>query len=99
MISKEFRRIFSSEKFKNLLKVYKVKRIAIFGSYASGNPHRKSDIDFLVEFYRGADLLDLVGLKLDMQKLLKRDVDVATPKSLSRYIRHKVIREAVYLNE
>ena len=88
---------FKNTKFKNLLDIYKVKRIALFGSYAKGKPQRKSDIDFLVEFKKGADLLDQVGLKFDLEKLLSKDVDIVTPKALSKYIREKVMKEAVYL--
>ncbi|MCK4827070.1 nucleotidyltransferase family protein [bacterium] len=86
-----------NDKFKSLLGLYKVDRIAIFGSYAKSKQRRKSDIDFLVEFKKGADLLDQVGLKLDLEKLLSKNVDVVTPKSLSKYIKKKVIKEAVYL--
>ena len=90
--------IFKTEKFKYLLKFYKVKSIAIFGSYAKDKPSAGSDVDFLVEFEKGADLLDQVGLKNDLEKLIKKSVDVATPRSLSRYIREKVLKEAVYLH-
>ncbi len=37
---------------------YKVKSIAIFGSYARGEQTEKSDIDILVEFY------EPIGLKI-----------------------------------
>ena len=99
MIKKRFDSILYGEKFGELLKKYRVKRIAVFGSYAYGDPTKKSDIDFLVEFERGADLLDIVGLRLDLQDLLKKDVDIATPKSLSKYIRRQVLERAIYLNE
>jgi len=89
--------LFTSEKFKNILKENKVKRIALFGSYASGLSRKNSDIDFLVEFEKGADLLDQVGLKLEFEKLFKKKVDVVTPKALSPYIRERVLQEAVYL--
>ena len=74
-----------------------VKRIAVFGSYATGKVNKRSDIDFLVEFEKEADLLDQVGLKLDLQDLLKRKVDVVTPDSLSQYLRNSVLDQAVYL--
>ncbi len=74
-----------------------VKRIAVFGSYATGKVNKRSDIDFLVEFEKEADLLDQVGLKLDLQDLLERKVDVVTPDSLSRYLRNSVLDQAVYL--
>jgi predicted nucleotidyltransferase len=74
-----------------------VKRIAVFGSYATGKVNKRSDIDFLVEFEKEADLLDQVGLKLDLQDLLERKVDVVTPDSLSQYFRNSVLDQAVYL--
>ena len=99
MIKRRFDPIFSEDRFRELLKKYHVKRIAVFGSYASGRPTPKSDIDFLVEFEKGTSLLEMVGLKLDMQELLHKNVDIATPKSLSKYIRGRVLKQAVYLNE
>jgi len=74
-----------------------VKRIAVFGSYATGEVNERSDIDFLVEFEKEADLLDQVGLKLDLQDLLERKVDVVTPDSLSQYLRNSILDQAVYL--
>ncbi len=99
MIKRRFDSILYEEKFKELLKKYHVKRIAVFGSYAYGRPTPKSDIDFLVEFEKGTSLLEMVGLKLDLQELLHKNVDIATPKSLSKYIRGRVLKQAVYLHE
>lgn len=89
--------LLQSKKFKNLLKVYRVKRLALFGSYATGKPEKRSDVDFLVEFEPEADLLDQVGLQQDLEQFLKRKVDVVTPNSLSKYFRDDVLRKAVYL--
>ena len=97
MIKKSLNLVFSGEKFKALLKRYKVKRIAIFGSYTSGTARKRSDVDFLVEFTSEADLFDQIGLKQGLEVLLKNAVDVVTPRSLNPYIRDKVLREAVYL--
>lgn len=91
------KRLLHSQKFKNLLKVYRVKRLALFGSYASGKPGKRSDVDFLVEFEPEADLLDQVGLQQDMERFLKKKVDVVTPNSLSKYFRDDVLKKAVYL--
>jgi hypothetical protein len=86
-----------SNKFKALLKNYRVKRLALFGSYLSGEQHKNSDVDFLVEFAPDADLLDQVGLQQDLGRMLKKKVDVVTPQSLSKYFRHEVLKKAVYL--
>ena len=50
-------------------------------------------MDFLVEFEQGRILLDLIGLKLDLQDLLGASVDVVTPNSL-RYMRERIVAEA-----
>lgn len=86
-----------TQRFRNLLKIYRVKRLALFGSYAYGKPSKRSDVDFLVEFEPEADLLDQVGLQQDLERLLKKKVDVATPNSLSKYFRADVLKKAVYL--
>jgi uncharacterized protein len=91
------RRPVDEKKFRHILGRYMVKRIAVFGSYATGKVNKRSDIDFLVEFEKEADLLDQVGLKLDLQDLLERKVDVVTPDSLSQYFRNSVLDQAVYL--
>jgi predicted nucleotidyltransferase len=82
---------------RKLWKTYKIRRIALFGSYVNGAPNKHSDVDFLVEFAKGADLLDQVGLKLDLEAMLHRKVDVVTPGALSKYFRDQVLKEAVYL--
>lgn len=69
------------------------RNVRVFGSVARGDNREDSDIDFLVEFDRGRTLLDLIGLKLDLQELLGANVDVVTPNSL-RYVRERVLAEA-----
>ena len=67
--------------------------VRVFGSVARGDNREDSDVDFLVEFETGRTLLDLIGLKLDLQDLLGATVDVVTPNSL-RYVRERVLAEA-----
>lgn len=69
----------------------------IFGSYLTGKEKRGSDIDVLVDFSKGADLLDLVGLALFLEKRLKRKVDIVPRDSLRKEIKASVLRQAVYL--
>ena len=47
--------------------VYKVKRLGLFGSYASGSAHEHSDIDILAEFETGADIRDLSCSKVTIR--------------------------------
>lgn len=85
------------QEFKAILKRCKVRRIAVFGSYATGKATNDSDIDFLVEFESGADLFDQVGLKVELEDFLHKKVDVVTPRAISPYLREKIIQSAVYL--
>ena len=59
-----------------ILKRQGVTKAALFGSVVRGELKKSSDIDVLVQFKPGKSLLDLVGLKLDLEELLKRKVDV-----------------------
>ena len=51
-------------------------------------------MDLLVEMPRGASLLDLAGLKVDLEEALKRKVDVLTDGGVSPYLRDRILREA-----
>ena len=72
-------------------------RLRVFGSCVRGNSTKESDLDLLAEFEPGRDLLDLVGLKQELEALLGRKVDVVTERGLSPYLRDRILREAVPL--
>ena len=69
-----------------------VKRAAIFGSYARGEATKKSDVDILIE-YKNDDksLLDLVGLKLELEKKLRKKVDLLTYDSIYHRLRENIL--------
>ena len=56
--------------------------LSLFGSAARGDAQADSDLDFLVELEEGRSLVDLVGVKRDLEALFGRPVDVFTPNSL-----------------
>ncbi|HZU26326.1 MAG TPA: nucleotidyltransferase family protein [Bryobacteraceae bacterium] len=80
----------------NLARTHGAPNVRVFGSIIRAENHESSDIDLLVEFETGRTLLDLIGLKLDLESLLGVNVDVVTPNSL-RYIRDRVLAEALPL--
>lgn len=71
--------------------------LQIFGSFAHGEAHAGSDVDFLVKLGPGATLIDLGSLQMDLQDLLGRRVDVVEPDALHRSVRENILREAVPL--
>ena len=76
-----------------ILKRHDVKRAAIFGSFARGEAKKRSDIDILVEFKGEKSLLDLVGLKLELEASLGRKVDVLTYDSLHPLLKDIILEE------
>ncbi|MGB4069021.1 MAG: nucleotidyltransferase domain-containing protein [Nitrospira sp.] len=69
----------------------------VFGSVARGTARRNIDIDFLVDMEEGRSLLDHAALVLDLERLLKRRVDVASERGLRRLARKDVLKIAVAL--
>ncbi len=81
------------EKILYALKQNDVKRASLFGSVVRGELTDESDIDILVEFKGRKSLLDLVGLKLELEEMLKRKVDVLTYNSLHPILKDRILRE------
>lgn len=62
--------------------LYNVKKAAIFGSFARGDALLSSDVDIIITFADKYDLLDIIGLKQDLEAVFKRSVDLLTYNSL-----------------
>ena len=56
-----------------------------------------SDVDLLVAPGPWTTLFDLSGFALDVEEIVGRHVDVATPRGLKERIRDRVLAEAVAL--
>jgi uncharacterized protein len=76
---------------------YKVKNIGLFGSYARGEQHETSDVDLLVEFFPGASLLDLTGLRFYLEERLHHSVDVVPLKALREELKPAILADVTYL--
>ena len=82
---------------KKILKKYKVNKIGIFGSFATGRTKKKSDVDLLVEFDDMIDLFDFVHLSDEIQQILKSKVDLVTPDTIKPYIKPKILKEVEWV--
>ncbi len=81
------------EKILPILQRYDVAKAAVFGSFVRGEMKEGSDIDLLVEFEGEKSLLDLAGLKIELEDLLGRKVDVLTYNSLHPLLKNKILEE------
>jgi predicted nucleotidyltransferase len=78
-----------------VLKRNDVVHAGIFGSFARGEAKKRSDIDILIEFKGRKSLLDLVGVKLELEETLKRKVDVVEYSTIHSLLREKILKEEV----
>lgn len=71
------------------------RKVRVFGSVGRGTARRGSDVDFLVEMEEGRSLLDHAALILDLERLLKRPVDVASERGLRQPLRKDILKDAI----
>jgi predicted nucleotidyltransferase len=81
----------------NLSRLHGARGIRVYGSVARGQATEQSDLDLLVEWEPDRSLLDVIGLKLDLEDLLGVTVDIGSERGLHWFIREEVLREAVPL--
>ena len=72
-----------------------VRSLALFGSIVRGEARSDSDVDLLVEFERPIGLFEFVRLKLYLEEVLGRPVDLVTPEAVRPALRERVVKEAV----
>ncbi len=83
------------EKILEKLREHEVKRASLFGSIVREEMTDESDIDILIEFRGTKSLLDLARLKIELEEVLKRKVDVMTYNSLHPLLKDQILAEQV----
>lgn len=82
---------------RKILKKYKVNKIGIFGSFATGRNRKRSDVDLLVEFDDMIDLFDFVHLSDEIKQILKSKVDLVTPDTIKTHIKPRILKEVEWI--
>ena len=73
-------------------------RLRVFGSVARGEETAQSDVDFLVEFPKGYDLItQRMPLTQKLADILNRKVELIPEHELNAHMRQKILAEAVPL--
>ena len=93
----EIREILRKHK-KELKERYKVKSIAIFGSYARSEQKETSDIDILIDYYEPISLLKLIELENYLSDLFGIKVDLITKNSIHNpYVKRSIEEDLIYI--
>ena len=76
---------------------YHIKSLGIFGSVAKNCMNENSDIDVVVNLTR-QDLFELIGIKQDLEEILKYPIDVVSYRDkMNAFLKKRIDEEAVYV--
>ena len=78
-----------------------VRKLALFGSVLLADFRPDSDVDVLVEYEPGThiSLFDMVDLEPDLESIFNYKIDLGMPSTLSKYIRHDVLKSSQVVYE
>lgn len=89
--------VFRGEELTTLARKYGAKNLRVYGSVARREETDLSDVDLLVDMCEDASLLDLALLRIDLEDLLGRTVDITTEPALHPMLAEIILNEAVPL--
>ena len=80
---------------------YPIEKAWVFGSYARGEQTRKSDVDILVRFdkTKPITLIDYAGIMLDLEKLLRKKVDLVEDGYLRPWAQESAEQDKILIYE
>jgi predicted nucleotidyltransferase len=83
------------QKILPVLEKHNIKKAGLFGSFIRGEMREDSDIDILVEIEDNISLLDFVGIKLEIEDVLGRKVDLVEYSTIKPLLKDRIIKEQV----
>ena len=78
-----------------VLQKHSVKKAGIFGSYVKGTFTDQSDVDILIELPKTISLLDFVGIKLELEDILLKKVDLVEYQAIKPALKKQILNEAI----
>lgn len=76
---------------------YHIESLGIFGSVAKNCMKEDSDIDVVVNLTK-QDLFELIGIKQDLEEILKHPIDVVSYRErMNSFLKKRIDEEAVYV--
>ena len=87
--------LFLKENKQLLSEKFQVKNIGLFGSYVTGEQHKDSDIDLIVDMPSSFDRY--YDLKEFLEKAFGKEVDLGVAKSMRSFIKSRIENEVIYV--
>ena len=81
---------------RTVIKRYGVRRLGLFGSASRGEDTAGSDLDFIVDLEKKT-FDNYMGLKLELEDMFRRKVDLVLEASLKSRLRESVERDVLYV--
>ena len=83
-------------KINHILKENRVTKAGIFGSYSRGEQRKDSDVDIAVEINdKNMSLIGFIGLKLALEEILKKKVDLVEYSAIKPIIKERILSEEI----
>ena len=76
-----------------ILKRYGAKRAGLFGSCVRREMRKGSDIDLLVDIKKDISLLDFVKLKLEIEDVLGKEVDLVEYDTIKPQLKERILSQ------
>lgn len=76
-----------------------VPKAYLFGSHSRKHTKINSDIDILVELEDSVDLFQFINIKLELEKLLNKSVDIVSMNGVSPRIKPYIDKDKVLIYE
>lgn len=81
----------------DVLRRHGVTNPEIFGSTARGDDHEGSDLDLLVDFPPGTDIIDIIGIQHELRDVLGVPVDLIPRNGLKERVRARAANDLLPL--
>lgn len=78
-----------------ILQQYGAKKVGLFGSCVREEMREGSDVDILVEIEKDISLFDFIGIKLEIEEVLGRKVDLVEYSTIKPLLRESILKDQV----
>jgi len=84
---------------KHYLIAQPVRKAYLFGSYARAEENSESDIDILIELEENVDLFQFINIKLELEKLINKPVDLVSSNGISPRLKPYIDKDKILIYE